>query len=111
MLAAGAADADRDVALALGLVPRDDRLEALDEPVEEDLRAALGQHERAHRLVEPRLRAQAGHPVRVRQEPHVDHEVGVERHPVLEPERHHGGAQQRQTARLEHLRHLRAQAA
>ena len=44
------------------------------------------QHEVAHLGVVAGQRAQVVLPVRVRQEPHVHHDVGVERQAVLEPE-------------------------
>ena len=49
--------------------------------------ALLAQHVVADVLVAARVLAQLGDPVRVRQEPQVDHEVGVHRQAVLEAER------------------------
>ena len=45
------------------------------------------QHEARHRLVLARQRRQVGHEERVGQEAHVEHDVRLGRHAVLEPER------------------------
>ena len=87
VLAAGAADGDRDVALALALEPGQRRVEQRQVGVEERRRGRLPEHVLPHRRVEAAHRAQLGHPVRVRQEPAVGDQVGVDREPVLEPER------------------------
>ena len=90
VLAAGAADRDRRVALVLADITGQHRLQGGGIPSQEVVGALLGQHEARHVSVPPGQRPQLGHPERVRQEPHVGHMVGVQRQAVLEPERHHG---------------------
>ena len=84
--AARAADGDRQVALPSAHVlrheePQQVRAASRNWPVDGVL-----SHERHDAPVLAGLRLQRGHEVRVRQEAHVEHEVGVERHAVLEAE-------------------------
>ena len=61
--------------------------------VEELRRARLRDHVLADLRVAAGVRAELGDPVRVRQEPAVHHQVGVDRQAVLVAEAHHGGLQ------------------
>ena len=93
--AAGAAERDRQVRLALALVAGQQQREEPVELVEELARAALREHVVADRRVEAGERAELLDPVRIRQEPAVEHEVDVEREPVLVAERHDVDLQRR----------------
>ena len=93
VLAAGAADRDGHIALALTAVSGRDELEQLGVAVEELLGAGLVEDVRRHLLVQAGVRAQLRDPVRVGQEPHVHDQVGVDRQAVLEAEGHDGGPQ------------------
>ena len=81
--AAGAPDRDREVAASLGLVRGQDADEHLLELVEERRGDRPLKHVVADLRVVPRERPQVLDPVRVGQEPHVHHDVGVEREAVL----------------------------
>src|SRR5262249_14425067 len=85
---AGAADRDRQVRLAFPLVERKQEAHEVLEPGHELAALVVRQHELRGRRVASVQRAQALHEMRVRQESHVEHEVGVVRQPVLEAERH-----------------------
>src|SRR3954451_15097128 len=85
---AGAPERDGEVRLALALVAGKQQSEQPVELVEELARPALREHVVAHRRVASRERAQLIDPVRVGKEAAVEHEVDVEREPVLVPERH-----------------------
>src|SRR4029453_10170964 len=89
VLAAGAAHRDRDISLAFATVALGQDLQHLRVTLEEVLGAGLLQHICADRWVKPGARAQLRYPVRVRQEPAVDHEVGVDRQAVLVAEGDH----------------------
>ena len=88
MAAAGAADPDRQVRLALAPVRREQQREQAVELVEELGGVGLAEHVVAHLGVGPGERAQLLDPVRVREEAAVEHEVDVERQAVLVAERH-----------------------
>ena len=90
VLAAGAADSQRQVALAFSRVTATDEVDQLDVPVEELPRAGLGEHVVGDRSLLPRQVLQLGNPERVRQEAHIDDEIGVQRQPVLVAERDDG---------------------
>ena len=97
--AAGAAERDRQVRLAFALVAGQQQREQPVELVEELPGAALREHVVADGRVEPGERAQLLDPVRVRQEPAVEHEIDVEREPVLVAERHDVDLQRRVATR------------
>src|SRR3954451_8443202 len=87
----GAADADREVRLALADVRGEQQREQVAQLVEERVRLRLRHHVLADRGVGAALRSQVLDPVRVRQEAAVEHEVDVERQAVLVAERHDAG--------------------
>src|SRR5690606_2110212 len=89
VLAARTADGHRDVALALALEARHGAVDEPYERIDERLGTPLAHDVRLHVPVPAREIAQLGHPIRVGKEPRVDHEVGVRRYAVLEPERQH----------------------
>src|SRR5215475_10707578 len=95
VLAARAADSQREVMLALAGVARPDDLEQLCVPVDELSRALLRQHVIADLGVLAGQITQLGNPERVGQESHVGHQVGVGGQAVLIAERDDGGAQDR----------------
>ena len=86
VVAAGAADGDRQAGLALRLVGRQREVEEVVEERDEPAGDRLVEHERAHRLREPGQLAQLGDVVRVLHEPDVEDEVGLQRDAVLEAE-------------------------
>ena len=87
VLAARAADGDSELLLALGDVARHDAVEQR-LPADHEILGLLAVHDEvAHGGVEARQRTQLGIVVGVRQEAHVDHQVGVDRGAVLEAER------------------------
>ena len=88
--AAGAADADREVRLALGRVPREQEVEQREQALEVLARARRLEHEAADLLVHPGERAQAQVVVRIGQEAHVEQQVRVDGDAVLVAERHDG---------------------
>ena len=88
VLAAGAADADGDVAPALADVAGGHRPHEVDHAVDELRRPLLAHDEVGDGDVLAAEVAQLGDPERVGQEPQVEDEVRVERDAVLEPERH-----------------------
>ena len=71
---------------SLGSVGRRGQLEELDDEVEEPVRRRLAHDEVADLVLESRERLELRIPERVRQEAHVEDEVGLERDPVLEAE-------------------------
>ena len=93
VLAAGAADRHGHEPLALAQVAGADRLDHGNVALEELLGVRPVLDVRRHVGVLAGAVTQLGHPVRVRQEPHVGHQVGVDRHAVLEPEADHGDPQ------------------
>ncbi len=103
MPAAGAADGDRQVALALGDVGGDEELEQRQQPAVELARLRARLDVGAHRLVEAGLRSQLVDVVGVGQEADVEGEVGVARRAVLEAEGEQG---QRQLAAVLTAQHL-----
>ena len=109
VLAAGAADGDGHVALALAAVAGGDELEQLGVAVEELLGAGLVEDVAGHLLVEAGEGAQLRDPVRVGQEAAVHDQVGVDRQAVLEAEGHDGGPQLRLLVAGELGVHLGAQ--
>src|SRR5665811_16152 len=87
VVSAGAPDGDGEIRLALGLEAGDEELEHVFDLFEEGVGLLEPKHVSSHRLVGAPERAQLGHPVRVGEEPHVEHEVGVPGDAVLEAER------------------------
>src|SRR3954451_12449211 len=87
VLAAGAADADREVRLALALVRGQQQREQAIQLLEEGARLGLAEHGVTHTRIGASERAQLLDPVRVGQEAAVEHEVDVGREAVLVPER------------------------
>ena len=87
MLAAGAAEAEAEVALALRPIGRQQELQEIDQPRVERRVGRIGLDEGPHRRIAPVARAQRRIPVRVLQEPHVDHHVDAARHAALVGER------------------------
>ena len=87
---AGAADRDRQVALALGDVGRDQELEQRQQAAVELARLGAGLDVLADRLVEPGQGPQLVDVVWIRQEADVEGQVGVARRPVLETEGEQG---------------------
>ena len=72
-----------EVGLALGDVLGDEEVEQRHEALVERLELAPWPTYSTIRVVAPGQRAQLRHPVRVRQEAHVEHDVGVARQAVL----------------------------
>ena len=91
VLAAGAPHGQGEVALALAAVARADDAQDVGVPVQELPGPLLAEHVVADLGVLAGQLAQLGDPVRIGQEPYVDHEVGVDRQPVLVTEGQHGG--------------------
>src|SRR5258706_1979488 len=87
VIAAGAADPDREPALAVGLHRRDRELEEVLDELQELVGPGLIEDEFAHRLGQARVLAQLGHVVRVLQEASVEDDVGLDRDPELVAER------------------------
>src|SRR5690606_225473 len=77
-----------------------------DKTVEELRGALLREHKVAHLLVFAGESTEVGRPERVRQKPHVGHDVGVGRQPVLEPEALHRQLETPARALREGLRDL-----
>ena len=86
MAAAGASDRDRQVTATLGLVQRHQCPEQSVELIHERRADGGFEHEVAHLRVVSGERPQIVLPMRVGEEPHVHHDVGVQRQTVLEPE-------------------------
>ena len=86
MVAAGAAEGDREPRLALADVGRQRELEVLVEVLEEAPGDRLGEDVVAYSVCQARQLAELVDVVRVLHEPDVEHEVGLERHAVLEAE-------------------------
>ena len=84
--AAGAADRDRQVALPFRDVVRQDEAQVLLQPVHELAGRRVALHELGDRPVAAGPPPQRRHEMRIRQAAHVEHEVGVDRHAVLEAE-------------------------
>ncbi len=101
--AAGAADRDRQVALALCHVGRDEELEQRQQAAVELARLRPRLDVGAHLLVEAGLRAQLVDVMGIRQEAHVEGQVGVARRPVLEAEGEQGERQLAAVVAVEHL--------
>src|SRR6187549_168029 len=91
--ATGAADRDRQVALALGHVGGDEELEQRQQAAVELASLGARLDVGAHLFVEPGLRPQLVDVVRVGQEAHVDGHVGVAGRAVLEAEGEQGERQ------------------
>src|SRR5687767_12299187 len=89
MTAPGAADGDRQVALAFRYILRNQKLQQIVQTAEQLSRRRLLFHELDDRSVSPGLRAQPRHEVRIRQKSHVEDEVGVQRNSVLEAKTDH----------------------
>src|SRR3954447_3577449 len=83
VIAAGAADRDREPGLPLAHVGGDGDGQVALQDVEELARDRLAQHVVADGLGQSGIRAQVGDVVRVLHEPDVEDEVGLERHPEL----------------------------
>jgi hypothetical protein len=86
VMAAGAADADGQVGLAFGGEAGNEELRAVFDPRRNSWASSESEHVIGDRLVGAPVGAQLGHPVRVGEEAHVEHEVGVAGGAVLEPE-------------------------
>src|SRR5947208_1452655 len=84
---ARAPHADCQIGLALPDVPGHRRVQERPEPADELVVSLLLLDVGPHALVRPGERPQPVHPVRVRQEPDVEHEVGVPGQTILVPER------------------------
>ena len=102
MPSTGAADRDRQVAPTLGLVGGEDVEQHLLEVVEERGGDRPFDHEVADLRVVPGERSQRLVPVRVGEEAHVHHDVGVERQPVLVAEALDRDLELRRALVLEH---------
>src|SRR5947207_13487170 len=85
---AGASDGHGQVRLALTLVERQQEAQQVAQPGEQLPCLVVAKHELTHLLVPPVERTEPVHEVRVRQEPHVEDEVGVEGDAVLVAEGH-----------------------
>ncbi len=94
VLAARATDGDRELGLALGHVAGHRHVQQLAPGLDEGLRGGVFHHEVAHLLVVAGEGAHLGVVEGVGQEAHVDHEVGLGRHAVLEAEREHAHVEQ-----------------
>src|SRR6478752_2669321 len=103
VLAARAADGDLHEPLALGEVALGDRLEDGEVLLQEPAGSGLGEHVVRHLGVATVLRAQLGDPVRVGQEAHVGHPVGVDGDAVLEAEADDRDLEARRRGRAEQL--------
>ena len=95
MLAARAADGDGELLFSFGDVTGHNAIEQSLPALEEDLGFVLVKHVVAHLVIEARHRAHMRVVIGIRQEAHVDDQIGVDRISVLEAERidghrHHG---------------------
>ena len=88
MLPTRAPEGDGEVALAFLHIGRHHEAEHSFEAFEERGRQRLRHHVVAHGLVDTRQRTQLFHPMRIRQEPTVEHDVDIERQAVFVSERH-----------------------
>ena len=89
MFPAGAANGHRDLLLALTKIPRCHASQEFLDSIDELGRAGLGHDIGGDVGGQTRLGTKLRDPVRVRQETHVEDEVGVDRNPTLESEGHH----------------------
>ena len=87
MAATRASHGDREVGLPLVHVAGDDHVQQPPQAIDEVSVLRLALHVGAYSLVRARKRPELVDPVGVGQEAHVEHQVGVTRGPVLEPER------------------------
>ena len=87
ILVNNAADGDMEVILAAQMVRRQDRLEELQRLVQELLCQTVGADVILYFFVKTRFVFQLGLVVGIDEEAHVEHEIRVERHAVLEAER------------------------
>ena len=88
MLAAGAADADRERIAPLGSVLRQEKIDHAGELFEKTLRHVAAQDIFLHLVVHAAERPELFHIIRVGQKAHVKHQIGVDRDAVLEAEGH-----------------------
>ena len=95
VLTARAADRNRERGLTLGHVPGHDDVEEAEPGLHELLRHGIVKDEVRDLLVVAREGSHLGVIEGVREEAHVDHEVGLGGKPVLEAERVHGDGQAR----------------
>ena len=86
MTSSGAADGDRQIALALGDVVRNHEAHVRIQAIHELPGRRIAFEKIGDRLVAAGAAAQRGNEVRVRQAADVEHQIGVHRNPVLEPE-------------------------
>src|ERR1700742_606938 len=87
MAAAGAADADGEIAFSFALVARQQRLEPGAELIEERGEIRVGGDIFADGAILARERLQPGDVMRIAQEAHIEHEIGVARQALAEGER------------------------
>jgi hypothetical protein len=92
---ARAADRDREIRLALALIGRHQEFEEAFEPLQQLVTLGVLHDEVAHARITPVERSQLVDEVRVGEEADVEDEIGVDRDPVLEPERHQRHRQSR----------------
>src|SRR4029077_12119016 len=86
MLAAGAADGDGEIAAIVRFIFRNATVDEAHDVVDQPAYAVLSFKKTHHFRVTAGEAAQARLPVRIRQRACVEHEVGVSRYAVLEPE-------------------------
>src|SRR6185437_7726474 len=87
MAAASTSDGYRQIALALALVARQQRLEPVAELIEETREIGIGGDVFADGAILARERLQARNVMRIAQEAHIEHEVGIPRQAMAERER------------------------
>src|SRR5262245_7763696 len=95
MPTASAANRNRQIALPLRDVERDDVSHVLLEAIHEGARPAVALHELHARAVASGPAAERRGELRIRQAPRVEHEVRVDRQTVLEPEAEDGNDETR----------------
>ena len=89
---ASAANRNGQIALALCVKTRQERPDQILQPIDERPVVGIGLDEGRDLGIEAGERPQLGHVVRVLQEPHVEHQVGLARHAAAIGERHHRNA-------------------
>ena len=97
---ARAAEGERESRFPFGDVQRDEKVEQGLETLQEALRFGLRVEEGGDRSIGSASVAQSRHVVRIRQEPHVEYEVGIQRQAELETERHDVDAERGRVCRV-----------
>src|SRR5258708_18252263 len=83
MASAGTADADRQIALTLASIERDQEFEQLTDIADKAARLRMGHHVALHAHVGAVERAECRHKKRIRAKARVAHQIEADRAPVL----------------------------